>query len=93
MPNVEQRLATAEAIAKAATAAIGAYAPLALMGIEGFKWLRAKLKDRGVLSEADVAEYEASMVEWQANIDRAQAAVDEFKRLRLAERPAPDPED
>ena len=85
MPNVEQRLATAEAIAKAASAAIGAYAPLALMAIEGFKWLRDKMKDNGDLSEDDVAEYEASMAEWQANIDRAHAAVDEFKALRAAE--------
>jgi len=84
--SIETRLTSAEAIAKAASAAIGAYAPLALMGIEGFKWLRNKLKDKGVLTEAEVAEYDASMAAWQASIDEAQGHVDEYNRLRAAQR-------
>jgi len=74
--SIESNLTAAERIAKAASAAIGAYAPLALMGIDGVKWLVNKLKTKGVLTPAEVAEYEASMAEWQANIDRAQANVD-----------------
>lgn len=89
--SIETRLSSAEAIAKAASAAVGAYAPLALMGIEAFKWLRNKLRDNGTLSEADVAEYDAEMAKWQANIDAAQAHVDEFNRLRDAERAAEPP--
>lgn len=88
MSNIEQRLTSAERVARAANAAIGAYAPLAIMGIEAFKWLRDKLKDKGVLSEEDVANYDASMAEWQANIDKAQAHVDEFNQLRAAEKAA-----
>lgn len=86
--TIEQRLTSAEKIAVAANAAIGAYTPLALLGIEAFKWLRDKLKDKGVLSEQDVADYEASMAAWQAHIDAAQAHVDEYNALRAAERAA-----
>ena len=89
--SLEQDLKKGEALAKAATAAIGAYAPLALMGIDAFKWLRNKLRDKGVLTPQDVAEYDASMEAWQANIDAAQGHVDEFNRLRDAERAAAEP--
>lgn len=88
MANIEQRLTSAERIAHAANAAVGAYAPLALMGIEAFKWLRDKLKDKGVLTPEEAADYDASMAAWQANIDAAQAHVDEYNQIRAAERAA-----
>jgi hypothetical protein len=89
--SLEQDFKKGEALAKAATAALGAYAPLAVMGIDAVKWLVGKLKDKSLLSPADLAEYEANMATWQANIDAAQAHVDEFNALRAAEQaPKPD---